>query len=75
MRVAAVVFGRGRCHVLVGVSFISFRGLLGSSESEFFFDSEFLAKDYFKINPSFVNFKKVSRIFFYLFSAQTTSDF
>ena len=55
LRVAAVVvlvFGRpglGRC-----VSFISFRGLFGSSKSKFFFDSEFDAKDYFKINTSFV---------------------
>ena len=39
---------------LVGVLFISFRGLLGSSKSKFFFDLEFDAKDYFKINTSFV---------------------
>ena len=32
----------------------SFRGFLGSSESEFFFDLEFVVKNYFKINPSFV---------------------
>ena len=32
----------------VGVSFISFRGLLGSSKSKFFFEMEFDAKDYFK---------------------------
>ena len=38
----------------VGVSFISFRGFLGSSKSKFFFDLEFDAKDYFKINTSFV---------------------
>ena len=50
--VVVLVFGRpglGRC-----VSFISFRGLFGSSKSKFFFDSEFEAKDYFKINTSFV---------------------
>ena len=38
----------------VGVSFISFRGFLGSSKSKFFFDSEFVVKDYFKINLSYV---------------------
>ena len=38
----------------VGVSFILFRGSLGSPESEFFFDSEFVVIDYFKINSSFV---------------------
>ena len=45
--VVVSVFGRG-------VSFISFRGLLRSSKSKFFFDLEFDAKDYFKINASFV---------------------
>ena len=41
---------------LVGVSFISFRGFLGSSESEFVFYLEFVVKKYFKINLSFVHF-------------------
>ena len=65
----------GWCHVLVGVSFISFRDLLGSSKSEFFFELEFVAKDYFKIDLSFVNFKKIAYIFFYLFSAQSFKFF
>ena len=43
---------------LVGVSFIPFRDFLGRSESKFFFEldfvPDFVAKDYFKINLSFV---------------------
>ena len=43
-------FSVGRCFVHF------FRGLLGSSESEFVFDLEFVVKNYFKINLSFVHF-------------------
>ena len=43
----------GRCSVF-GVSFISFRGFLGSSKSKFFFELDFVVNDYFKINTSFV---------------------
>ena len=59
LRLSAVVVAVGCCcrvlgRPVFGVSFISFRGFLGSSKSEFFFDSEFDAKDYFKINLSYV---------------------
>jgi len=43
-------FSVGRCFV----RFVSFRGLLRSSESKFFFELEFVVKDYFKINLSYV---------------------